>query len=332
MRWLPIVWLAACQEPFSNEDILFLKALPRDLAVDVPGDADTTKRGLRPQQGSVLRAQFYDGAVDVASGINVGVFGILTMIDMVTDMPTTIRIPDRRVWGPFQPEPATPVELLLVVDRIRTSTTVQFTSESDELTVGSYYRYAISARSTGTSTAAWRQLIGGSTVLLEPDEDEAAGQLTIDFEAIRAFNPEDGSRGGAFVAYDFQGPREIIELRFIGPDSAVEDLITDPDVTFRYARDEDDSGQFTFVSPDEDGLNVFNVLLRWVPSQAGRADVEICGPGVGPIAFYAAECWSEAFDRTWLLSNYEGLQPPFGSIEGCAEGLRDGIIDAGPCK
>lgn len=338
MRILPALLAAlvaipavGCQEPFSNEDILFLKALPRNLEIDVPDEADRAGRGLLPAQATPAEfARFYTEMVKTSTEVNDGIFGVLGIVEEVTRMPVTVRDDERRAWGPFQPDPKKPVEVLLVVDRVLTSSVpiMRFTEESEPLAVAEYYEYGVNLRSVGTST--WTPVIVGQTVLLDADEEEATGRLCIDFEEARQFDPDEEARGSFCIAYDFRGPREIIEVSAQTPDARQADL--NFDAAFTYLRRADDGGRF-FYSIEGDfpetptpAREKWTVTVRWNPSLAGRADVGVEGGDLAPDRYYALECWNPRFVRVYFLSNVPGSEPPSGSLSNCAEGLRDPTV------
>ena len=338
---LPIIGLlllAGCQEPFSNEDILFLKALPRGLEIDVPDEADKTVRGLSPAQATEDGpAQYYREMVRTATAVNEGIFEVLGVLEEITAAPATIRDGTRRAWGPFEPppneqsDPERPIEILLVVDRIDTSTIVKFTTESPEEEVDSFYQYGVNVRRVGSSE--WQSVVNGTTVLLSAEEDQASGDLCINFDEIRPFDPKEDAKGVFCVRYDFRNQIEVIELAAIG-DAQKGNLFADPAVEFTYLRRPDNSGRFffsvrgnAFGTPDPE---VFNILVRWIDNLAGRADVEVCGGDVPTgQGLYAAECWNTNFRRTWLLTNVPGEVQNVGVVGNCPAEFRDDPINAG---
>lgn len=328
-----VAGLGGCQEPFSNEDILFLKALPRDLEIDVPDEEDRLGRGLLPAQTMPTElARFYTDMVRTSTEVNEAIFGVLEIVEEVTRMPATVRDDHRRAWGPFQPEEEDPVEVLLVVDRVFTSSVpiMMFTAESEPLAVEEYYQYGVNLRPVGTST--WTPVITGQTVLLDADEDEATGRLCIDFERVRRFNAEEKARGIICIGYDFRGPREIIEVSAETEDAARVDL--NFDVVWTYLRREDGSGRFfysingNFPETPTPARETWTATVRWVPSLAGRADVGVEGGDLAPERYFVQECWNPSFVQVYYLQNV----PPgrrSGSLSNCAEGLRSPTVGGG---
>ena len=328
-----LLLLAGCHEPFSNEDILFLLALPRDVQFDVPGEADSA-RGLRPAQASIVEpARFYRDMVRTSTETNEGIFGVLRHIEAITSSAAIVRQDDRRAWGPIRPDEAQPFELLLVVDRIRTATTVMYTSLSTPRTADEIYRYAFSGRAT--STSAWAQLMYGESIVLSADEEEATGYFCLDLDQIQMLDPNDRGNGSYCASYDFSGDRQTVELAVRVPGS----IYVNPDAAFSLHREADGSGRFFFsqrgnVFPEEDPSvpEISSVTVRWDETLAARADVSVCG-GNAPYELWAVECWDDRFLRSFFLSNFPDPNfVPFGSIQGCPVEFQEPDALAQPCR
>jgi hypothetical protein len=320
----------ACHEPFSNEDILFLKSLPRDVQFDVPDEGERTGSRLTPQQAMPSQAaRFYRDMVRTSTETNRGIFDVLKYIETITSSAAIVRDEGRRAWGPIRPEPNEKFELLLVVDRISTATVVAYTSLSEPLETDVFYRYAFSGRQN--VTAGWVQFLYGESVVFAANEEEATGYFCIDLAAIASLGGEKGA-GSYCASYDFRGEQQTVELavRIAG------DIYVNPDAAFSLHREDDGSGRFFFsvrqnvFGSERPEISSYNV--RWDETLAARADASVCG-GDATYELWATECWDEQFFRTFLLSNIPNPDfASFGMLEGCPPEFRETDALAQPCR
>jgi hypothetical protein len=326
---LALLLLAGCHEPFSNEDILFLKSLPRDVQFDVPGEGDRTGSGLRAQQGMRSEAaRFYRDMVRTSTETNRGIFDVLDYLEVVTSSAAVVRDENRRAWGPIRPDDGEDVELLLVVDRIETATSVGYTSLSAPIATDAIYRYAFSGRSDGSSE--WVQLLYGESIVLSGNEDEATGYFCLDLDQNQMLDPGDPASGAYCASYDFRGDQETVELSVRIPGS----IYVNPDAAFSLHREADGSGRFFFSQRgDVFGTaepEISSVTVRWDETLAARADASVCG-GDATYELWATECWDESFLRTFLLSNIPDF-PRFGRLASCPAQFQEPDALAQPCR
>ncbi|MCK6548744.1 hypothetical protein L6R52_23065 [Myxococcota bacterium] len=313
---------AACHEPFSNEDLEFLKALPtkEQVALDVPGTTTSTS-GLRAIQGLAARAKHYDDAKRTSDQLNGVSAFVLSIVDEVQSYPPTARDGDKRVWGPFPGDGG--IELMMSMERVATSTIVKTTSTSTAAAVEAYFEYVLAGRRAGTE--AWSTLFAGryapSDVLAE-----GMGAIFVDFEAVRALGGTDVA-GLVYVAYDNRFGQQTIEMAIdLAGGSSVP--FEEAEAGYWYRAAPTGEKQFVFaytqniadLVPDT-GPETFIVAVRFLADQRGRADVAVQDGDLGGRVFFEIECWDEAFLRTFLGSNVPGSVPE-GALDACAPELR----------
>ncbi len=320
-----------CHEPFSNEDVLFLKSLPRDVGFDVPGGDGQRGRGLTPAQSEMQEnvAKFYRDMVATSTATNDQIFQVLRYVETLTSSAATVREDDRRAWGPLRPKPEDPFELLLVVDHVFTATVVTYTSQSEPFPTDSVFRFALSGRPG--EKRDFTQFLYGESVVLSAASDEAYGYFCFDLDAVHALDPTSQGSGTYCASYDFRGTQETVELSV----KIAGDLYVNPDAAFSLHREASGAGRFFFsmrgnVFGDPEVPEISSVTVRWNETLAARADSSTCG-GDAPYPLFAAECWDDAFLRTFLLSNIPGF-PAVGSLELCPGEFQEPDALAQPCS
>lgn len=317
----------ACNEPFSNEDIRFLKALPSadQVELDVPG-ARTSTAGLSPAQADAeTPADYYLSARQTSNELD-GITGfVLRLVEAVQSYPPTARddVAMERVWGPFPGDQG--VEHLMTIRRVETATIVRSTSTSTAAEVDAYFTYALVARRAGTDDD-WIPYFAGISAQTE-DLETGMGAIYLAFESVHALTGKPEPRGLAFVGYDNRFGQRTVEL---GYDRDVDPAhpFARPEAAYRY--EEATSGLKTFIFafrqnipelvPDT-GDETFIIAARWLPDRRGRADAFATEGDLAGRELFATECWDGNFVRTFLFGNVPGLQL-FGRLEACAPPLQ----------
>jgi hypothetical protein len=318
---LALLCISACHEPFSNEDILFLKSLPRDVQFDVP--ADSTMSSLIAEDAP----RFYRDMVATSTNVNSDIFDVLKKIASITSSAAVVRDNARRAWGPVRQDPMDEVERFLVVDRVETATVVTYTKQSEPLETDVVYRYAFTARRQARDP--WLQILFGESVVLDANEDEATGYFCIDLGAIASLGGEPNT-GTYCASYDFRGDDETVELavRIAG------DIFVLPFAAFSLHRNADGSGRFFFSQQTNvfgtELLEIASATVRWDATLAARADASICG-GDATFELWWTECWNEAFKQTFSLANIPDAVRS-GSLELCPAEFRETDALAQPCS
>ncbi|MBK8011132.1 MAG: hypothetical protein IPK13_07255 [Deltaproteobacteria bacterium] len=328
--------LAGCHAPLSNDDILFLMSLPRDLEVDIPTNAASTraltranlyahrmtthalldtKQSLDEEMRPL--ATYYLDAKQGAERINQDILSPLEVIDRISEVEPTFREDDQRTWGPI---PAASGSMLLSVERVRTATVFEGTSTSTAVSVDEFFRYSIIAAPRGAET--WTPILWGVFAPVEAP-DQGLGVLYVDFSAIRLVDPDSADEGVYITAYDTRPQQRTLEVLWSLR------TLADPDVAYRYHRDDiGGRGEFVFVNEvdvDQRGKReTVTTVARWLALGPGRADVIISDGDLGPFVGWARECWDAAFLRTYFESNLPDTDETFGHITDCPTPFVDG--------
>ncbi|MCB9654048.1 MAG: hypothetical protein H6729_07975 [Deltaproteobacteria bacterium] len=319
-----------CHAPLSNDDLLFLMLLPRDLEVEVPTTNASALSDVRASASAIATtsaastasaqsnlsdeprpsAKYYIDARESAERVNRDVLSPLDIIDRIAQIEPTLREEDRRTWGPI---PAENGSLLLSIERVYTSTVFEGTSTSTAVAVDQFYRYSIVAAPRGVET--WTAILWGVFAPVEAP-DQGLGVLYVDLSAVRLVDPSSTDEGVYITAYDTRPNQRTLEVLWSRRS------IADPEVAYRYHRDDlTEQGEFIFVGKDdvdqrgEDETVV--TFARWLASGPGRADVVISGGDLGTYIGWARECWDDAFLRTYFESNLPNTDETLGDVSDC---------------
>ena len=312
--------LAACNAPFSNDEILFLKAAPRGLRIEVPDEQGVQHQGLRvAQSDEKTPARFYQDTLRSAQEANDGILSLLDMVDALVVLEPSVREDDKRVWGPLPASEA--AELALVVNRVRTATVVQFTSTSTRAEADQYFEFYMAARPPGTGDDAWVVLFGG-TSLPQTSNRQGTGVLAVDFDNFHRFDPTIDAAGLVYVAYDTRFEQTAIDL-------AIDVVRQGPfmaKAAWAYRDDGEGGGRFVYyliedLVPTTPAEEILGIAARWLPTGRGRADVVVTEGDV-PTFYLASECWNDAFERVYLASSIPTPDfTPSGEVSACGPDL-----------
>ncbi|MBI2378278.1 MAG: hypothetical protein HYV07_30030 [Deltaproteobacteria bacterium] len=309
--------LGGCQEPFSNDDLLFLKSLPsrHDLAFRVPDD----EQGLR--SAAAPRAEFHDRAKEISDGLNASIHEAVAVIeDLVTKSQPTAREDNLRVYGPFSSGGA---ELVLTIARTATDTTLRPTSTSSLAVVLELFAYALRGRKQG-APEDWTVLLEG-VYAPDPDFSGGLGRVALDFEAARGLGVNIAERGRFAIGYE-RAETERLELVAVSSPAAESSR---PDVVYRFAGESSGAVDFQFglrsdLHGDGAGGSLLETLLvdaRYRADRAGRADIVVFDGDLATPVF-ASECWSSSLLRVYFFGSVPELGPPYGSETDCADPFR----------
>lgn len=317
----------ACNEPYSNEDLLFLKALPPELQVELPGATATTTSSIgtgvcAAPSPDFTPAKFYCDANKAASDINAVLDTVLNLVSSIAAYPPTTRDTDLRIWGPFPIENG--LEAALSIERIRTSTgaTVRYTGSSEPAVVYERFRFAISARKQGQGE--WKGLVYGESA---PTAEVGArmGWLALDFDAQRTLDPTKTDRGAIGIAYDTRGGKTILNVY---ADVARYTPMFDPEAAYFYEAPGDGSGTFLFyqranVIETTAALETMWIQVRWRPDLRGRADVVVRDGDAAPQQYYVVQCWDPNFLAVFQTTNVPTNDyPAIGTVAACGPELQ----------
>jgi hypothetical protein len=293
--------LAGCGEPYSNEDLLFLAAVPEraELETRVPEGAEAGGAGLRAVEALAVGddSTWHRNTREQGDAFNRSVGQMLGQLDALRRLPVSTRTEAQRVWGPFRLPEQPAFEARLRIDRA---------GEGAFLWALEFRRVAEAASAPWqsvlrgeTSTAGSFQRARG-TVELPVREVEAAG-LTVG-EDVR---PLERLR----VAYDLTGEPRQVGLELLARSGER--------LTYASQRAADDrSGTLVFryqtqlvpQLPGEpaDVQDTMQVVTRWREGGAGRADISILeGNGRGASAL---ECWGADLRVVYQATSWDGAR------------------------
>jgi hypothetical protein len=308
--------LAGCGQPYSNEDLRFLAALPEreQLEAHVPGgdashsdashsDASHSDASRSDASRSdALRAALTGAPVALALGEEAGAYRqtrqtgdqfnailtfVLGVLDEVRRLPATTREEDRRTWGPFPWNERPGFEGRVVITRVAEDA----------------FRWSIEFRRRAAAEAAWSTFIQGEartttgfesssgTMLFPVAEAEAAGLDVGDLAPLQHLG----------IVYDSSGDPRVVSMDFLARSG--------DRVTYTSRRAQDGSGALAFriqgelvqgPAAQDTGL----MTTRWDASGAGRSDlVIVAGDGRGA---QSVECWGTDFLLTYQAQNWPG--------------------------
>jgi hypothetical protein len=327
---LPLA-VSACNDPFSNDDILFLKSLPsrRQLEVDVPSggapDGGTSRSGLRVEDDAPpTPSKYYHDAVDAAAKLNEGIDKVLSIVEAAEKVPPTQRDleGDQRIWGPFLGDHE--AYYTIAIHRVRTSTTIKWTSTSTHAEVSVYFEFTVTAFPKAEPKNVIT-LIAGRYAPEGANISQGQGQLFLNFEGGRVINSSSSDRGLLLVTYDNRFGQKTVEaaldtsgdyshpFKMISTGTHFE-LQTSGLTKFEFIAVGD-----VIMSPAMQNETVV-VITQFAPDRHGRADAVITGGDVGVgVYIYDVECWDTSFNRTYETTNIPGQPPLIGMQSNCME-------------
>lgn len=306
---------AACNEPFSNEDILFLKALPTAEQVEVRIPQGLTTCTTAPT------AAYYLLGRDFSKDVNNGLTTVLTIVTTIARYPVTERKDDLRIWGPWTENG---VDSRFSIKFVETATIVRATSTSTAAELDGYYEYLLEQKRS--ADPEYTPAIFGRFAPTNKLET-GMGLIILNFEGIRRnVNPASEDRGVLALAYDNRFEQSTVE-GVIDFELNGEEVLEKPEGYFRFEERADGSRKFEFVvqtnldNTNEDIRELLYIRTRYTADERGRADVGVTGGELGAAVFYINECWDECLQRTYLDGNVPD-QPRAGMLSACAPELQ----------
>jgi hypothetical protein len=302
----------ACGD-FSQEDLLFLAALPPKESVELlPAGVRSSLRQDREGQALEIQCEEADlrcEATKIAGGFNKITFDLLNAVDKVAAMPPSMREKNRRVWGPhFDAD---------------TLTTMRFEMVRSE--DGGTFAFCLHAKRGAVRWGA------ADEVSCDKEEDEKSGlKLLLDGQ----FTPGDveGARAKSGVGSlslhlnhfgDAAQFAERLDIDFDNTDGTQIDVDVRGvvvansderrDAEYSFLRRKDNSGLFSFalfidlVEPVVGtGPERLTIKAAWLADQSGRADASVTEADA-PADVRTHQCWDGELGTTWLA--------PFGQPE-----------------
>jgi len=311
--------LLACGEPFSNDDLVFLKSLPNSELVrlglpSAPGAALSSTIALGEQASGARDAR------RVADTIDGAIAGAYALVDTVTAYPPSAREAETRAWGPI---PNGENELVLFVTRTSTPGVRVPTATTSVAPLTEVFEFALQGRRRGEEPLA--TLMAGSFAE-SGGPRRGLGQLYFDFEQAQRLDPTAAGRGQLYIGYDTRRATELVlgGVNAVSDDGEIDSfarLERSPEgaIDFRYGWRTD-----LQASPDGTPTSALETIFsvnRFLPDRRGRSDLVI-GGGDLLLPGYASECWDERFRRTYFEGQpTEWFGPKLGTAEACAPPL-----------
>ncbi len=292
--------LVSCGQPYSNEDLVFLAALPEREQVEarVPEEGGVTHSGLsgsRTAQGLGEVSKLYEDTFAAGRGFNDILGFILGLLDGVRQVPPTTREEERRIWGPFPWERQPTLEGRVVIERTGTGA----------------FTWDIEFRSRDVPDAPWETFVHGTAEAPEAQFRSSKGTVRFPVEDVAAAGMALGGLASfkqMDIRYDATVDPVVVHLEAV--------RLTGEGVLFTSRRFADGRGVLVFDLRQEwvggtSGQDHARIITRWQADHRGRADVEILeGDGAGA---RAAECWGTDFRVTYQVQYW-----PLGLEDGDA--------------
>lgn len=317
--------LVGCGQPFSNDDLVFIKSLPnKDLIrVDVPTDEGAVTSGLRAAQ-TVCRNPpiYYLHMSKLSTGLNGHITGMLDVVEKIVALPPTAREDDVRRWGPGGDNGR---EFQLVITRTRTATSIMPLSAKPPFMLEELFEYVLSFREVGEE---WQVPLRGT---FSPSDSvrRGLGSLELDFDAMAAVDPSSKERGRMVIGYDTRGTDVALELDL--HDFSDGDAPPVEFTHYEFERVDGGAGSFLFDLwvdvhaddvPSMPALENLRAFGRWLDDDQGRIDVAV-SEGDVPMELRISECWDRSFFMTFRQWSVDPPGLECGGPDRCAEVHRE---------
>ncbi len=317
------VFLGACGcGDFSQEDLLFLAALPAKETIEVR-PAGTRSAVNNTSTGQALQRACDDGdlrctAENIATGFNGLTFALLDAVDSVTALPPSTREVGRRVWGPHYDASKNETFRFEMVRSADGGTfafclhhkrgTVRFGS-ADEVTCADRDHAA-----SGLVSLLEGQLTPGD--LQGARAKTGVGSMTLFTQRL----PDLAGFGSRLVIdFDNRDSGTTVDIAFF--DVPVQGTGLLRDAAYHYQRSADGAGKFAFeidlniiaLLPDA-GPEHAKIYAAWLDDQSGRADASITeGDTPQGSDVQSHQCWGADLA--------DAYRAPFGEVATGDEGL-----------
>lgn len=305
----------------SNEDIVFLHALPKKdaLTARVPDDATgSTSNGLRWRKDGVAvgePSKAYAETKKSAEDMNAGLFRLLDLLEFVRTQAPSKRSKSSRMWGPWNDEKDRTKEVRVIIER--------FDGEAP------HYEWSVDAKKKADGEDGWVQALTGSYL---PADDVRRGVGTMAFHAKTVRDAglsgadDDGKLVTLDVTYDTASDPLQIGMVVVAAGGRLD---------YGYEQSSDGSAKMFFKlarnwSEKTAALETLLVTSAWNTRNAGRADyfgyggdlVASGGTETNPLNVGEA-CWDEAFNVVYQRNPFEAGQN-VGVESDCAVADPDG--------
>lgn len=301
---------AACGGNFSNGDLEFLNALPvrEELASKLPGgEAGAQGVGQRVDRLEVPvpgePSQLYQETRRSSEEFNAGVYGLLTLLESIRQVPPTQRGPDWRLWGPW-------------LDRAHPGSEVRFAMQRE----GERFNYGLQLRPARAGEEAWWTLLAGS-FQAGGGLRKGEGQLMLDLAAAKARGLEVAGLAHLERLYIGYQTRELplrVEVLFLPAEGQ-----STSEVRYAYRELPGGLGEMGFLVADTNvvpgsRLEQVRVSSRWTQERGGVGTLSVTGGDVpAGLTSTQVECWDAALRTTYVARSWDGLQ--VGDVAACPD-------------
>lgn len=308
--WAMVLLASACGEPYSNEDLRFVRAVPQQdqVMIDLPGEV------AMPGEP----AQYYRMLRETGENINQAIFGPLGTVQQIAAAPPDYRETDVRGWGPIPT--STRVSHTLYMVRTSTPGVRVPTATTTVLAIEERIDFVMYGQVVGSSENV--PILSGGFAATEED-GTGIGVINVDLDGLRRLDPRSGDAGQYSGAYD---NRDGLSVVF---------AYQDPSGARAFHRFDRRGGTVDFLSFQQADLYMPTntpsaaetvwMIGRWLDDNRGRADVRYEG-GDLPTSATGGECWDEEFRRVYFNASAPELGSPEGMVEACAPGLREPLF------
>ncbi|RMG19887.1 MAG: hypothetical protein D6729_04070 [Deltaproteobacteria bacterium] len=298
---------AGCGGSWSNEDLLFLQAVPERTRLE------STLPGTRPGEQSQSLERFLVGesselrewTLSASQDFNAGLFEILSGLEEVRRTPPTRRERDRRIWGPFPHPTLRRFDLKVEIERRAPGEGELPYLPPDFSCAGPVFVYAASLGPRGE--ARWARIITGlycakgglrrgeGFVAIHPDRIRALGLPTPDTDELARVLVHYRTDAYPILVDMVFTPRQGTELE---------------EFSYHYRRYADGEGALQFnLSHNILGPAVerWQVTAGWRPDGSGRGQTVVSeGDLAGPET--SVECWDARGIIGYELKTWEGSE------------------------
>ena len=292
------VVVAACGD-YSNEDIVFLEAIPNASALSI-------KVAAGPSTALTADASLHTDTVVTAQGVNAALGVILGLLDLVRTLPPSHRTATSRTWGPFDDHSHPGFEIEVTLTRGASGP----------------YDFAFAERKV-LGGGAFTPVITGTFFTQSAHLGHGTLHFATSSQAQVGFDGGNPNLSTLDVVYaNDQSPRRVTTT-IAGTDEKDGRPVS---TTYAFEEAPDTSGKLVFdLSTDflgDGGKEDLHLVSVWRADGAGRSDGEISGDALNMLlgdggSDRIAECWNANFAETYYDS--ERFTAPDGGSLG--EGL-----------
>jgi len=289
-----LVACAGCGGAAPGSSDSFLSALPsrQTLEVTAPSARAPAALALSSASTPAETASLYVLTRQMTAQVNGIVGGALDTLGDISRTPPAAVSEQSAVWGPFT-EPLSPIAARLVITRVAPGS----------------HRFVLELRPRAGQDSDFAPFLQGASSGAAPGGPNQ-GTLALDLDLAHRLDPvANATEGHVVAAWAVTPAGRQIEVN-LADVHAGDDPGTTADIVSSLWSD--GSGSLVFDAEANlvggpEALEAGKVGSRWIPSGAGRADVEVHG-GDALDGGRLTECWDASFQRVYA----QGVSPDGG--------------------